>query len=93
LNDQVFADEIRGIKIIGQDAAYLGGSQKNVVGPLAFEEDAYRSRVRKIQFRVRSQQEAIKAVLLQLAADGGAYQPAVTSYIDETVFLQGSCSD
>jgi hypothetical protein len=28
-------------------------------------------------------------MLLQLAADGRAYQTAVASYVDETVFLQG----
>jgi hypothetical protein len=52
LNDQVFADKVRGIEIIGQDAAYLGGSQKYVIGALAFEEGEYRGRVGEIQFRV-----------------------------------------
>ena len=52
LNDQVFADEVRGIEIIGQDAAYLGRSQKNVTGVLALEEVEYSARVGEIQLCV-----------------------------------------
>jgi hypothetical protein len=52
LNDQVFADEVRRIEIVGQDAAYLGRSQKNVTGVLALEEVEYSARVGEIQFCV-----------------------------------------
>jgi hypothetical protein len=52
LNNEVFADEVCGIEIIGQDAADLGRSQKHVIGAFLFEEGAHGDRVGQIQLCV-----------------------------------------
>jgi hypothetical protein len=63
LNDQVFANEVCRIKIVGENATNFGSGQKDVSGTLLFKEALYGNRIGEVELRARSQQEPIKTVL------------------------------
>ena len=61
--DQVFTDEVCGIKIVGKNATDFGSGQKDVSGTLLGEETLHRDCVGEVELSMRSQQEPVKALL------------------------------
>jgi hypothetical protein len=52
LNDQVFADEVRGIEIVGENSTDFGRGQDDVIGAFAFEEGAYGHAIGEVELGV-----------------------------------------
>jgi hypothetical protein len=53
LNDQVLANKVGGIKIVGENASDFGSGKKDVVGTFLLEETTHGHRVCEIEFGVR----------------------------------------
>jgi hypothetical protein len=63
LYDQVFANEVCGIKIVGENATDFGRGHKDVSRTLLGEEALDRDCVGEVELSMRSQQEPVKALL------------------------------
>jgi len=77
LDQQVFTNEIRALRVIGQDAADLGGGHEDVCWRFRREKAVGRRPVGQIQVAVGPGQNGAEATALQRAKDRGPDQAAV----------------
>ena len=74
LNDEVIADEVGRIGVVGQDSAYFGSGQEDVLGLLFAEELVDVIGVEEIELGPRAEKEIDVSLLRERAVDGRAYQ-------------------
>src|ERR1035437_1065930 len=82
LNDQVVADEVGGVAVVGEDASNLGGREEDKVGLRVGKERIDRNLVAEIKFLMCASDDIPVLLTQQFAMDGGAYQTAMASDID-----------
>jgi hypothetical protein len=69
LNLQIFADEVCGVSVVGEDSANLGRSKKDELRLFAPEELEDRRAVGQVEFRVGAKEKTRKPLPHQFPAD------------------------
>src|SRR6266850_993400 len=82
LDLEIFAEKVRGISVVGDDAADPGRRQKNVIGPLALEKLAHRSLFRELEFGVGAGDEIAISCSLQTPHERRANQATMARNVD-----------
>lgn len=76
LDQDVVADEVRGIGAVRQYPAHLARDQEHMLRPLPLEVAVDRRLVREVQLSTSRPQQAIEPLARQPPRDGGAHELA-----------------
>ena len=87
LDDEVVADEVGWVGVVGEDAADLGGGEDDELGPLLLKEAGYGGGVEEVELGARAGEDLGVAETGELAVDGGADEAAVSGDVDTGVRL------
>ena len=85
LDLQVLEQELRGVLVVGQDAAHFGRRVDHVFGLFLRVESPDGRRVQQVQFGAGAADQAGEAAPLQFAPDRAADQAAVAGHINPSV--------
>ena len=91
LDDEVVADEVGGVGVVGEDAADPGGGENDVLGPLLLEEAGDRGGVEEVELGVGAGEEVGVAEAGKFALDGGADQATVAGDVDAGIERHVGC--
>ena len=87
LKHHVVVHKIGERRLVGDDAAHLGGGEEYVFGLLLLEETVHGLLVDEVEFLVGAGDDIVVALTAKLAHDGGAYHAAVAGYVDFRIFF------
>ena len=87
LHDEVFADEIGGVAVVGVNAADTGGREDHHIRPVGTEPGLDLSLPRQLQFAPFGQQQLLVAQCAQAPHYGRAHQAAMPGDVDARLFI------
>ena len=82
LKHHIIVHEVGQRTLVGDDAAYLGGTEENVLGLLSGEERLYLVLTAEVELGMSTGDDIAISLALELTHNGATYHAAVASYVD-----------